>query len=145
MHLLTFPKFAHPTGPFKLSFLYTSWLTESKMGCCSGDRIEGCCGCSGTLLVFTTESWFENWRPIFICLYFLFRLAGSQDKVQTCFFPSLSRLYVLGGAHLSPPRPFLLSYVTLPLIVRPKEFRPVFASLAAAAVLDGQPRRRRLP
>ena len=44
----------------------------------------------------------------------------------------------------SPPRPFLLSYVTLPLIVRPKEFRPVFASLAAAAVLDGQPRRRRL-
>jgi hypothetical protein len=78
---------------------------------------------------------------------FVFSVSSRRKsrQVQTGFFPSLTRLLVLGGAFLAPsPAPFsiVLSHPTPNS--RPKEFRLVFASLAAAALLDGQPRRRRV-
>jgi hypothetical protein len=78
---------------------------------------------------------------------FVFSVSSRRKsrQVQTCFFPSLSRLHVLGGAFLAPsPAPFSIVLCHPTPNSRPKEFRLVFASLATAALLDGQPRRRRV-
>ena len=94
--------------------------------------------------LFTTESWFWIWRPIVVCLFFVFVSTGNQDKSKLVF-PSFSRLHVLGGAFLAlSPAPFSIVLCHPTPNSRPKEFRLVFASLAVAAPLDGQPHRRRL-
>jgi hypothetical protein len=72
----------------------------------------------------------------------------SRPEVKTSrnlFFSPLSRLHVLGGAFLTPsPAPFSIVLCHPTPNSRPKEFRLVFASLAPAALLDGQPPCRRV-
>jgi hypothetical protein len=75
-------------------------------------------------------------------VYFSVLSRRKSRQVETCFFPFLSRLHVLGGAFLAPSTgPFSIVFMSPYPNSRPKEFRLVFASLAAAALSYGKSRR----
>jgi hypothetical protein len=73
--------------------------------------------CQCFLVLFTTESWFEIWRPIVICLFFCF-VSPEVKTSRNLFFP-IPLPFTCSRWRFSRPfhrALFYCFYVTLPLI-----------------------------